>query len=355
MYSEVRAWIVQYAWLIEALAIFSLLLIVNALLKKLLLYCKQMARSKNDWRIYLDHAAIIPARTLLWTLLLSFCIDLIARELHLENIFFWITPLRNTAIIFIVAWFFLRWKKIFYSALEGQRLKGQSSLDPISMDVLGKLFTIGVLFISLLIFLQLFGLDIVPFITLGGIGAAALGLAARDMIANFFGGLMLYMTRPFSRDDFVELPGKKMGGTIEEIGWYFTTMRDLHKRPIYIPNSVFTTELVVNVSRMSHRRVEESIGLRHIDRTKVEPIVEKIRHLLQQHPDIDQHQAIDVFLSTLSPYALKIDIGAYTLSIQYGEFMATKQKLLLEIYQIIITAGAAFSSYGDYSENFFKK
>src|SRR5205085_682063 len=108
------------------------------------------------------------------------------------------------------------------------------ALDPSSMAIFEKTFTIFVLFISSLLILQIFGLDVVPLLTVSGIGAAILGFASRDVFANFFGGMMIFMSSPFKIDDYIELPGKKIAGTVEEIGWYFTTIRDTHKRSLYI-------------------------------------------------------------------------------------------------------------------------
>lgn len=295
---------------------------------------------ENDWRLHLEHIAIVPARILLWILLVSFSLELVARELQLGGAFAYIPSLRNAGVILCLSWFLLRWKKAFHQALAARKIKGRPFLDPISLEMVGKLFTISIFFVSFLTILGLFGVDIAPLIAFGGIGAAALGFASRDVISNFFGGLMIYVTRPFTVHDQIELPEKKMQGTVEEIGWYLTSIRDAKKQPIYIPNALFSTQVLINLSRITHRRIDEIVRIRYADIGKSEAIIEEIKRLFAKHPQIDPHQVTDVHLVTLGDYALEIEIKAYTLATRYEQFMEIKQALLLEVHQIIERNGA---------------
>jgi len=116
-------------------------------------------------------------------------------------------------------------------------------IDKPSIDFLGKILTIIIVFISFLMILQIVGGDIMPLVAFGGIGAAAIGFAAKDVIANFFGGLMLFITRPFVNGDLIEMPSNNIIGHIETIGWYNTCIRELSKMAVYVPNSSFSTAL----------------------------------------------------------------------------------------------------------------
>lgn len=237
--------------------------------------------------------------------------------------------------ILFLTWIILHWKKAVRAKALARRIQGSLSLDPLSIEIAGKIFTVAIVFVSLLLILEILGLDVMPLLTFSGIGAAALAFASRDVIANFFGGLMIYLSRPFTVGDFVELPGKKIQGNVEEIGWYFTSIRDLHKRPLYIPNSVFSTEFLLNHSRMTHRWIEEKIRIRSVNGDKAEEIIEAIRQLLAKQAEIDHQKPIHVFLLSIGLYVLEIEVKAYTLATQYERFMEIKQTLLLEIYQII--------------------
>jgi MscS family membrane protein len=335
------AWILEHFWVAEVVIVLAGLLFLNFLLKKLIFRSKAIAHFKeNDWRSHLDYAALAPARALLWLLLAFFLIELIDREAGLGGLFSFAAPLRNAGIVLSLSWFLLRWRKVFHNAIASRRSKGKLTFDPVSLEIIGKIFTIAVVFVSLLIILQIFGLDIVPLMTFGGIGVAAMGIASKDVIANFFGGLMIYVTRPFTAGDLIELPQKKIIGHVEEIGWYLTSVRDQQKKPIYIPNSIFSTELLINLSRRTHRRIEEVIQIRSDDVKKVFPIIEKIRTFFEHHSEIDHNQTVHVFFKAFGSYSLDIEVEAYTLSTRYEEFMEIKQKILLEIYDIVVKSGA---------------
>lgn len=80
---------------------------------------------------------------------------------------------------------------------------------------------------------------------------------------------------------------RNIEGTVEQIGWRLTRIRTFDKRPLYIPNSTFTMIAVENPSRMSHRRIFETIGIRYDDAGKVRAIVHDVKNMLRQHEEID--------------------------------------------------------------------
>lgn len=220
------------------------------------------------------------------------------------------------------------------------RLAKKRMIEPTMLEFLRKAFSVAVFFVFGLIVLDLIGLDVAPLLAFGGIGAAALGFASKDVISNFYGGLTIYLTRPFLTGDLITMPQRGIEGTIERIGWYFTTLRDLSKKPVYIPNAFFATELLVNQSRMTHRQINERLPLRYSDASKIEPLVEEIRHLFSTHPDIDSKQGIRVFVHSFAASSVVLEIKAYTLKTRYEDFMEVQQKILIRICEKVEAVGA---------------
>ena len=314
---------------------------INVFLKQLILHFKRRAHYKeHDWRNHLDYVFLTPLHTFLWILFAAFAISLLAPHLGVEIKSLNFSFVRNAALIGCLAWFFLRWKKIFQRSLSARQSREKLGLDSHFIQIIGKISSFIVIFISLLIILQIFGLDVMPLIAFGGIGAAAAGFASKEVIANFFGGLMIHLTRPFTVNELIELPGKKILGHIEEIGWYYTSIRDLKKQPVFIPNSMFSTEVMVNQSRITHRRIEALIGVRHEDAAKVPLLVEKIHRLLSAHPVIDHSQALYVNMVSFGIASIDIEIKAYTLTTNLEEFLQIKQEMMLKIYDMILSMGA---------------
>ena len=340
-----NGWRLEPVWAIEMGGALCAFIGLNFLLKRSFrLLGDKPDRKENRWRTHLPLAALFPAQALLWILFLSFSIDLAARNLGLEKTFAWVDWVRNLAVVILAAVFLLRWKQFFFKTAISQKIQGKFSLDPVSLEILGKGYTFVVLFASLLALLQICGLNIVPLITFGGIGAAALGFASRDVVSNFFGGLMVYATRPFTLNDLIELPEKKITGHIEEIGWYRTSVRDLQKKAIYIPNSIFSKEVLLNHSRMTHRRIEESIGIRYDDASKLPSLLGKIRNEFKIHPKVEQNLPVYVFLNSLAPCAFEIELKGYVKTTAYEEFMEVKEQILFEIYRAVQEEGAEIAA-----------
>ena len=69
-------------------------------------------------------------------------------------------------------------------------------------------------------------------------------ITAKDLLSNFFGGLFIYMDRPFAVGDWIRSPDRELEGVVEKIGWRVTVIRTFDKRPLYVPNSVFSSFLI---------------------------------------------------------------------------------------------------------------
>ena len=184
------------------------------------------------------------------------------------------------------------------------------------------------------------GFSVSGILAFGGIGGIAIGFAARDLLANFFGGLMLYLDRPFAVGDWVRSPDRNIEGAVEHIGWRLTRIRSFDKRPIYIPNGVFSTLVIVNPSRMTHRQLYETIGIRYRDADKMAAIVADVAALLKRHPGIDPSQAIMVHFTRFAPSSLDFFVCAHTHTTVWAEFNQVKQDILLQIKDIIAAHGA---------------
>ena len=174
----------------------------------------------------------------------------------------------------------------------------------------------------------------------GGIGGLAVGFAAKDLLANFFGGLTIYLDRPFSVGDWIRSPDKAIEGTVEYISWRHTRVRAFNKNPIYVPNALFTTIVVENPSRMTHRRIKEIIGIRYEDIGMMDAIVSDVRAMLQNHPEIDTTQTLIVNFNTFNASSLDFFIYTFTRTTNWIHYHKVKQDVLLKVAEIIDRHGA---------------
>jgi MscS family membrane protein len=97
---------------------------------------------------------------------------------------------------------------------------------------------------------------------------------------------------------------------------------------------------VENPARMQNRRIKETVGIRYEDSGKMEAIVDKVKNMLENHPEIDTTKKIVVNFVSFAPSSLDFFIYTFTKTINYKEFHAVKQDVLLKIIKVIEEEGA---------------
>ncbi|MDD9894995.1 MAG: mechanosensitive ion channel family protein, partial [Gammaproteobacteria bacterium] len=187
------------------------------------------------------------------------------------------------------------------------------------------------------------GIEITALLAFGGVGGLAVGFAAQDLLSNFFGGLMIYLDRPFKIGDWIRSPDRNIEGTVESIGWRLTVVRTFDKRPLYVPNSVFTTLALENPSRMSNRRIKETIGIRYQDASKMGAIVADVKSMLQNHEEIDSDQTLIVNFNAYAASSLDFFIYTFTKTTNWILFHEIKQDVMLKIIDIVHSHDADFA------------
>ena len=300
---------------------------------------KASAKTTTSWDDALLRSANRPLLAMMWIIGASLMLPVFAEHFDFAVVDA-ARDLRDVLLIACVTWFLLRFiSRVIGNIVQLRKSEGKD-FDLTTVDALGKLARIVTIVIAVLIAAQTLGFKIGGLLTLGGVGGLAVGFAAKDLLANFFGGLTIYLDRPFGVGEWIRSPDKSIEGTVEYISWRHTRIRAFNKNPIYVPNSVFTTIVVENPSRMSHRRIKETIGLRYDDFAVVGPVVAEIKAMLQQHPGIDSTQTLIVNFTQFGDSSLDILIYTFTRTIVWTEYHEVKQDVLLKIGEIIERHGA---------------
>jgi MscS family membrane protein len=211
--------------------------------------------------------------------------------------------------------------------------------DATIINGIDNLLSVAIFLIATLLILDTLGFKSGPLLAFGGVGAAALGFAAKDVISNFFGGFMLVVSRPFSLGDLVLIPERKIEAHVMHIGWYMTTLKDKSKRFIYLPNSAFVNAYIVNSSRRTHRRIDSSIMIKACDMHKASFALSKIRAELEKYPRIDTMLKPYASLESCEFDSYKLKISAYTEIKDEKEFYEYQEKLLLGLCDILKNSG----------------
>ena len=328
-------------WITEAFLIIFIALLFDFFQKKVLkkLHVK-LERTKTPWDEALLDSLVKPISAFIWLWGITLAANVIGDANNISLYDNLVHVVRQVGIILIITWFVLR----LIGRIEKNIIKigcaKEASYDVTTVHAVAKLVRVSVFITGALVMLQELGVSVSGVLAFGGIGGIAIGFAAKDLLSNFFGGLMIYMDRPFAVGDWIRSPDRNIEGTVENIGWRLTMIRTFDKRPLYVPNAIFATIAVENPSRMTHRRIKETIGVRYDDIAKLDEILNDIRKMLLEHDEIDNSQTLMVNFNQFAPSSLDFFIYTFTKTTNWVKYHAVKQDVLLQIITIIEKHGA---------------
>lgn len=239
-------------------------------------------------------------------------------------------------IVVMATWLLIRCKDIIVESIfHALSKKAIIHEDRTMILTVSRLITIVIFVFVGMTLLDILGVPISAILTFGGVGGLAVSWAAKDFIANFFGGIMIQINRHFAIGDWITSPNKHFEGIVEYIGWYMTRVRTFERRPMYIPNALMTDAIIENPGRMYNRRIKTNIGLRYKDIDKVKPISEEIEAHLKANPHVDQSQITYVRFVGFGASSLDIEVYCIMKPTKLIEFRNAQQDILYKIADII--------------------
>ena len=331
----------SYGWLAAAFGILLLTGVVRYIASRSLAKVHQRAdQTVNVWDDALVGAIRKPLNLGIWIMGISFAIDSMGLDAQAE-IFTLTNQARDVAVVWLLIWFAIGFtENVERGFVEG---KHGDKVDATTAAAVAKLLRAAIIISGALMALQTFGFSISGVLALGGVGGIAIGFAARSLLANFFGALMIFLDRPFSVGDWIRSPDRSIEGTVEFIGWRVTQIRTFDQRPLYVPNSVFTEVSVENPSRMKNRRIFETFGIRYDDLPQMRSIVADVHAMLAAREDIAQDRTLMVNFVTFGASSLDFFVYTFTRTTDWATFHQVKQDVLLRIADIVAAHGAEFA------------
>lgn len=166
-----------------------------------------------------------------------------------------------------------------------------------------------------------------------GIGSVVITLAAQDTAKNLFGGLVIFLDKPFVVGDWIEV--EKYEGTVEDITFRSTRVRTFENSVVNIPNAAIANDSIINWSRMEKRRNKVNLCL-ELDTTieKVQIVQKRIKEMLMKHDDVIDDTII-VRFDNITDNGINLLVCSYTNSIDYASFLEEKEKINFKIMQIL--------------------
>jgi MscS family membrane protein len=323
----------ENVWVVQVFTVVLVTAVVGFIVRRVLLQlAKKVHLTENRLDDIVFTAMSRPIGWIIWLQGLAIAADVILVRTE-SAIFTYADSVRDIGVLMCITWFVLG----MIRGSEELYIETAEQMDKTTAHALGKLLRLVVIITAGLVILQTLGYSISGVLAMGGVGGIAVGFAAKDLLANFFGGLIVYLDRPFAVGDWIRSPDREIEGTVETIGWRVTVIRNFQSQPMYVPNSVFTTIIVENPSRMQNRRIHETIGLRYTDLTNMDKVVSEVETMLRQHEAIDADKTMMVNFNKFGASSLDFFIYCFTHTTSWVEFHEVKQDVMLKIADIIKT------------------
>jgi len=215
-----------------------------------------------------------------------------------------------------------------------------------------------VIILAIVAILELWGIKVGPVIAGLGLFGVAVALGAQDLFKNLISGIMILTERRFMIGDVINVKGEALG-TVEQIGFRSTLIRQFDTNIITVPNFKFAEQSVTNFTRRQHRRIRWIIGLEY--KTNIEQL-KNIRNKIKDFIDQDDSFANDgssyfkssyVRIDNFSDSSIDMLVQCFTKTINWDEYMEIKERLAIRIKEIVEgeKAGFAFPSQSIYVES----
>ncbi|WP_035587565.1 mechanosensitive ion channel family protein [Hippea jasoniae] len=336
--------------LLLALFVLFILLLIRNIGVKILFGVLKKAASKTKTSIDDEIVVIIEPPLKFLLTIISFYIAFLTLKLgYTANIL--ALKILVSFIILTLSWAAYRSENIFSRAMESFFRKKNSEIGLSFVPFFNKFIKTSIVIIGFVLIVQQWGYNIGAIITGLGIGGLAVALAAKDTLANMFGGLTIILDRPFKIGDWVKIGSTE--GIVEDIGFRSTRIRTFEKSLISLPNSIIANTAIENFSRRQIRRITYKIGITYsTPRQKLSEAVEKIREMLKNHPEISQNDTLLVYFTEFADSSLNIFIYCFTKTANWGEYLRIREDVNLKIMEILedLNIEFAFPSMSIYIE-----
>lgn len=165
-----------------------------------------------------------------------------------------------------------------------------------------------------------------------GSAGLAIGLAVKDNLANFAGGVMLLFNKPFKVGDYIE--AQSNAGTVREIGILYTMMTTSDNKTIYLPNGPLSTGSIININTQPTRRVEIVVSLEY--GTDVEVAKSLLLNIAKSHSKVLKSPEPFARMTSMNEHSIDFKLRVW---VNKSDFWPVTFDLNEEIYKQINEKG----------------
>jgi MscS family membrane protein len=255
--------------------------------------------------------------------------------------------LQNSARVFrvlttvVVAWALFRLVDAAALILLDFARRTDNDLDDQLVPLLRKAGKLLVTAMAFLLAIQNLGYSVGGLLAGLGIGGLAFALAAKDTIANLFGGVTILVDRPFKVGHWITFDDTS--GVVEEIGLRSSRIRTFAKTQVSVPNQALANATIENHSLMPKRRVKMSVGVTYATTpAQMRSLVERVETLLKNHPGVHQEFMLVKF-TEFGASSLDLFVYYFSATTDWADHLQVKQELNLAIMETVEEMGLSIA------------
>ena len=174
--------------------------------------------------------------------------------------------------------------------------------------ILRKTLRSGVWILGVITAMNNVGFDVGAMLAGVGIGGLALAMAAKDYVANIFGGITVFVDKPFKVGDRIIVNG--IDGTVKEIGIRSSRIITLQGRMVTIPNNSFTSSPVENITAEPSRKVSIALGLTYdTSPERIQEAIELLNKIISDRTDTEDE--FTVWFHSFGDFSLNVNCTYY--------------------------------------------
>ena len=220
---------------------------------------------------------------------------------------------KNVLIAIIV--YFIASKLIKWILKLTTKALNKGKLEPIVVKFIYSIIKVGLYVLLFIAIVSILGIPTTTFVTLFGTVTLSVGLALQGSLANFAGGVLILIFKPFKVGDYIVACGDE--GTVVGIDVFYTKLATVDNKMIVIPNGTLANSSVKNVSAMDKRRVDIQVGISYeadiaAAKSVLMGIIEKDGNILKDKP-------INVFVASLDASQVTLETRVWVSSEKYWD------------------------------------
>ena len=191
--------------------------------------------------------------------------------------------------------------------------------------------------------LELWGIKIGPIIAGLGLFGVAVALGAQDLFKNLISGILVLVEKRFKMGDWILVEGI-IEGIVEKIGFRSTVIRKFDKSIAIIPNFQFAENAVINISQTTNWIISWTINLQYdstVDQLK--SVRSEIENYIKTHEDFKPELGYAVRVDSFAESSIDMYVRCFTKTDDWDEWLAVKERLAIQIKQIVEKNKASFA------------